>query len=1370
MDDGSRWVVAQERPQPRRFSCQLPSPRDLPRRGPVNGAPTLTKPAPNIIAPVQVMATAGNGVFHVIKHWLVFPVTSAPTFAAGATVNLSPPAPSKLSLPARYGVALLLTCAAIASGRVGIESLGQGSAKFVVLLVAAILASAWSVVYRIGFLPTRPHPAHVGLFAATYFVVAGLGNGLALIPGVSIVFWPPAGVFLAVLLLNPAKRWPIYILGGCLAELACNEIWFHNPLPFALLYFAANTLEAVTAAWLLRRFLGRPFRIETPVDAGVFIFLGAMVAPIVGATIIATADALRGRHPFLVAWPHVWLGDGSGLLVSTPLAISAIRAWRGRARIDKKLACEAILIGVALVAVGTLAFWNWLPTALLTLPLVLWAATRFQIAGAALAVSVVTLISAFYTVAGVGEFAGSRQDEQERIVMLQVFLGITAISALLTATLSSQRQKAYQALERLNRHLELRIVERTQDVRKAEERMSLALSAAHAGAWEYNLKTHEAFWCPEMHSIYGLRPKAQPPTWTDFTNLIHQDDRERARSEREAATVHCGPFAIEYRIVKHDGTECWILSTGVIQGEIARGIDQDISTRKRFEEHLSQSEERFRLAADAVNGIIYEYDLTTGRVERSRGLYEVLGYHTDEVAPTAEWWQQQIHSDDWPISQRHGFHESEGEVPSAVYRVRHKDGRWLYVEDRAVFSRDASGKAFKMVGCTVDVTDRVLFTAKLKAVSNDLQRTLEIAGTGLTRCSRDLRYISVNPAYAAIIGLPIDQIVGRAIVEVMGESALAKMRPYIERVLAGERVEYQAEVPIANKGARYLHAVYSPDIDETGNIQGWVASVTDITERLDFEKELKLSSERLSMAASAAGFGLLHVDFEKEQVYLSPELKCIVGYPEEYEFGLLPGIVPPFIHPDDVESLTHHWEKMQLADLGDDAVIHEHRIIRLDGEVRWVRLQTKTICNRLDGSCRPVQIMGTLLDITGQRDFEQSLNDARCAAEQANAAKSLFVANISHEIRTPMTSILGYTQLLDEHVGNPQAKGYLQTILRNGLYLQEIINDLLDLSKLEAGKFEISCERFALESLIEDVRVSMDVRAKEKQLKLAVEYNTQIPRLIESDSKRIKQILINLIGNAIKFTSTGEVKLSVDFVRDHSRSAIRLAISDTGIGMTEEQVQNLFQPFAQGDATIARRFGGTGLGLDISRRLAKMLGGDIAVSSELDRGSVFTVSIAIKSLGEADLIDPQLPNTEVTEVGTPHSLRLKDRRILCVDDRRDIRFLVSALLAKEGAVTIEAEDGSVALDKLSECMQSSDAPHAILLDMQMPIMDGFETAKRLRECGYNGPIIALTADAMESEMRRCIDCGCDDFLSKPINSRLLVDKILMTRNRKMVQS
>ena len=390
----------------------------------------------------------------------------------------------------------------------------------------------------------------------------------------------------------------------------------------------------------------------------------------------------------------------------------------------------------------------------------------------------------------------------------------------------------------------------------------------------------------------------------------------------------------------------------------------------------------------------------------------------------------------------------------------------------------------------------------------------------------------------------------------------------------------------------------------------------------------------------------------------------------------------------------------------------------------------------------------------------ETIEQQKAAAEAANDAKSLFLANMSHEIRTPLTAILGFAEnLLDTELPEAERRNAAKTIVRNGEHLVLIINDILDLSKIEAGRVDAERLRFSPAQLISDVVSVMRVRANARQLALQLSWETPLPESIESDPTRLRQILINLVGNAIKFTHQGSVEIRVAMQAERPTPSLVCSIVDTGIGMTPLQVSQLFQPFSQADQSTTRRFGGTGLGLSISRRLARILGGDISVRSEPGRGSTFEVHVVTGSLaGVRWLTDPS-EGIEASDA-REHvaSVELKGH-VLLAEDSPDNQLLISAFLRKAGVEVTLAENGQIASDLALAALQAGTPFDVVLMDMQMPTLDGYEATQRLRQAGYPYPIIALTANAMQSDRQRCFDSGCNDYATKPINRQQLIQQI-----------
>ncbi|MEM8781332.1 MAG: ATP-binding protein [Planctomycetota bacterium] len=388
----------------------------------------------------------------------------------------------------------------------------------------------------------------------------------------------------------------------------------------------------------------------------------------------------------------------------------------------------------------------------------------------------------------------------------------------------------------------------------------------------------------------------------------------------------------------------------------------------------------------------------------------------------------------------------------------------------------------------------------------------------------------------------------------------------------------------------------------------------------------------------------------------------------------------------------------------------------------------------------------------------QELELARRQADAANLAKSQFLANMSHEIRTPMTAILGYADLMrDPSLTGPHRREHLDTIRRNGEHLLVILNDILDVSKIEAGQMTVERIETRPLLLLEQSLDLLKVRAQETEISLTLEPVFPLPETIASDPVRFRQVILNLVGNAVKFSPHGTVTVRPSFDAEQQRLAIE--ITDNGIGMNDEQVAALFRPFTQADDSTTRKFGGTGLGLTISKRLAEMLGGDITVSSQPQRGSTFTVTFATGPVPEAALLHemPVAPVSAPTAraAATDGSAPLAGR-ILLAEDGPDNQRLITFILKKAGLTVDLAVDGQQALDFLNEARERDLVYDLILMDMQMPRVDGLTATRSARALGYAGPIIALTAHAMDEQRREALAAGCSAFATKPIDRQALL--------------
>jgi PAS domain S-box-containing protein len=398
----------------------------------------------------------------------------------------------------------------------------------------------------------------------------------------------------------------------------------------------------------------------------------------------------------------------------------------------------------------------------------------------------------------------------------------------------------------------------------------------------------------------------------------------------------------------------------------------------------------------------------------------------------------------------------------------------------------------------------------------------------------------------------------------------------------------------------------------------------------------------------------------------------------------------------------------------------------------------------------PGQVACLFRDVSERKRFEESLQAAKEAAEAASRAKSEFLANVSHELRTPMTAILGFADLLvDGEDLSVEQLGYVQIVRENARALLQLINDILDLSRIESDRMPMERTACCPWTIAEEAVNLLRVRAEEKGLALHVDHDPEVPPLMLSDPARVRQILVNLVGNAVKFTEQGQVRVrvSVALAPDGAGRRVQFEVSDTGIGIRPESMQTIFEPFVQADMSYSRRYGGSGLGLSISRRLAERLGGQISLASELGKGSCFTFSLDPGPWEGLALADhPQRADA------APGLDKFRCRgRVLVVDDVEASRELVRTLLERTGLTVELAEDGRSGCVLATQSAVEGKPYDLILMDVQMPELDGLDATRQLRSQQWTGPIVALTAYAMEGDRQRCHQAGCDHYLSKPVD-------------------
>ena len=459
--------------------------------------------------------------------------------------------------------------------------------------------------------------------------------------------------------------------------------------------------------------------------------------------------------------------------------------------------------------------------------------------------------------------------------------------------------------------------------------------------------------------------------------------------------------------------------------------------------------------------------------------------------------------------------------------------------------------------------------------------------------------------------------------------------------------------------------------------------------------------------------------------------------------------------------------------------MHEEGLVRFlaTGKENVLNRRIEIVAIRRDGSEFPIELAltsvsdgenekfcGFIRDVTERRLAEEAMQEAKEAAEAANRSKSAFLANMSHEIRTPLNGILGFTDLLirDEKATAEERRDFLETIQGSGKHLLGLINDILDLSKIEAGQYDVEILACQPHQIIAEVVSFLRVPAQEKGIELNCRWEGLAPATIQTDAGRFKQVLTNLVGNAVKFTKEGRVDIVARLEDVGHNPQLVVNIVDTGIGIAQDKLDEIFNPFSQADDTVTRRFGGTGLGLTICRQIAEALGGSVLVDSVPGEGSVFTLRIPTGSLEEVEMVNLSTSDGigRKKEAVVTQEFDLDGVEVLLVEDGSTNRKLISLALRRVGVHVTEAENGKIGSD-----LAMAGSFDMILMDMQMPVMDGYTATSLLRSKDYTLPIIALTAHAMKGDQKKCLDAGCSGYLSKPVDIDALIETVATATGR-----
>jgi PAS domain S-box-containing protein len=630
----------------------------------------------------------------------------------------------------------------------------------------------------------------------------------------------------------------------------------------------------------------------------------------------------------------------------------------------------------------------------------------------------------------------------------------------------------------------------------------------------------------------------------------------------------------------------------------------------------------------------------------------------------------------------------------------------------------------------------------------------------------DHRVVDVNPAALRLTGFDKDEVCALRVGDLFAGAAPGDLERLTEAYRRTGFFHSREGFVLSRSAGEPIPVNISVSRIHTAPAPLGLVVARDISERLRAQEALRESERRYRTLVESARVVVWTLAAGGRVTSLNPAFQAITGRDPAASLGKP---LADLLHPDDRPVLADLLGRALRGEPTPAAVLRVRSAADDDCHLELISL------TRLPEGQESV-VSGIARDVTERLRAEEALRQAEAmrrakeAAERADRAKTEFLANVSHEIRTPMTAILGFTDVLmaDERVRSlpPQRLDDLRTIQQNGAHLLALINDILDLSKIEAGRLPVTPVPSSPAQVAAEVVASMRVRAEAKGLPLSLQFLGPLPATIRSDPVRLRQILSNLLGNAIKFTERGGVWLRVGLVDPASPApALRFEVEDSGVGLSPQELAGLFEPFSRARHSPSGEPNGSGLGLAISRRLAERLGGRIDVASTPGRGSRFTLTLPTGPLEGVELRLPPADAPARAEPSPPPAPapptagRLRDARILLAEDNPAIQRIVALHLERAGAAVVPARNGQEALDLALSARDAGRPFDAILMDMQMPVLDGYEATRQLRASGFRGAILALTAYAMPEDREECLRFGCDDHVSKPIDWEQLLSKL-----------
>lgn len=1172
--------------------------------------------------------------------------------------------------------------------------------------------------------------ASLSIVGVLFGVLGYLGINLTLEAGRIATFWIGNALVIGYLL----GRQPAYqmkVVAACfLANIVAN-LAIGDRVEIAVGLASANMLEITLAIFVLQRLVPRNQTFDTLPE---FVKLAATSALIPFGPAVIVAAMLSNMDGADFATTVVqWLAAhclpipifGSMVLVfrnahrsAQPFRKTTPRQW------------AAVLIAVA-VAAQLIFLQSTFPFLFLAAPVVVFAAFQTGRVGTTIAVAIFAVAAIAATMFDTGPIALVRGGPREEMIALQVFL-------------ASCLSVGFPVAAALNNRAKIR-----GDLQESRDFVNSILDGIGDLVFRVDADWRFTYLNRRWEDLTGY-PAEQLLGETPFERLLDNAAFDFKQQRIAVETGHADNEKHVLRARTRDGRILQIAiglqaqfdKDGAFVGAIGTGSDVTESLARTHA--LAESEARFRKLAEASPVGIFQAD-ASGNITYVNSVWlnrfglkreEMLGDGWKSALATGE-----EYLDDPAFT---GFHQP-GDVRRRIIRFRKGNGEDFWCETVNAAEFDDAGNITGYVGVLHDITEERKATELLLASEKRFQALAQMAPAGIFRTADNGDCTYVNESWLRLTGQSDGEWQGSGWTRALHpDDAERVAKSWAENVAAEQPGDDEFRWLRKDGSIVWVHVVYGPEYDDARRITGYIGVVSDITERKQAQDQLAEREAQLTLLADNATDAVLRLGLDGTCTYASPSAEQIFAI----DYRLLAGnqFLTGF-HPDDQARVQSEFDTLASGQRDRGRIAFRAKSLTQRGTYNWLEANCGLVRDRESGS--PKEIIVSLRNIDETKRLEAALLEAKNRAEAAAEAKSTFLANMSHEIRTPMNGVIGFTELALSGELDGEQRRSLEMIADSGRAMMRLLNDLLDFAKIESGQMSVASEPTDIRHKVQGALRIMGPVAARKGLDLRMTVEDDVPAWIVSDRLRLRQIMLNLIGNALKFTEHGSVSVHASY--DKAKRNLTIAVADTGIGIPADQITAVFEKFTQADSSIARRFGGTGLGLPICSQLAGLLGGTLTAQSEVGVGSRFILTIPAVECSPPQTLEARV--LPASPVAADLSVR-----VLVAEDNHINQQLTLAMLKKVGCSATVVEDGAQAIAAIAQHHGTDEAFDIVLMDMQMPNLDGLEATRKIRAAGIGPetlPIIALTANAYQEDAQACRDAGMQAHLTKPLRMREL---------------